>query len=159
MSGGERTRNTSLGPHLPSIALRTTIAPDWRCSPCSRSGWRKRSTATAIGSSSPRGTIGAIAWLARNEEKIARIRHGLIVSCVGDAGVPTYKKSRRGDATIDRAMTHILKWREPSSAILDFSPYGYDERQYCSPGFNLPIGSSKGASMEPSPNIIRQPTI
>jgi aminopeptidase-like protein len=86
------------------------------------------------------GTIGAIAWLARNEHRVARIRHGLVLSCVGDAGGPTYKKSRRGDAFIDRAMTHVLQHATPSSTILDFFPYGYDERQYCSPGFDLPVG-------------------
>lgn len=86
------------------------------------------------------GTIGAIAWLARNEDKIGRIRHGLVVSCVGDAGGPTYKRSRRGDAAIDRAMTHVLEQSAQAPTILDFSPYGYDERQYCSPGFDLPVG-------------------
>jgi aminopeptidase-like protein len=86
------------------------------------------------------GTIGAIAWLARNEDRVSRIRHGLVVSCVGDGGGPTYKKSRRGDALIDRAMTHVLRHGAASPTLLDFSPYGYDERQYCSPGFNLGVG-------------------
>lgn len=86
------------------------------------------------------GTIGAITWLARNEKRSERIKHGLVVSMVGDGGGPTYKKSRRGDATIDRAMTHVLLHSGLSPSIVDFSPYGYDERQYCSPGFNLPVG-------------------
>lgn len=86
------------------------------------------------------GTIGAIAWLAQHQETIDRIRHGLIVSCVGDRSRPTYKRSRRGAAVIDRAMEHVLKHAAPDSTLLDFSPYGYDERQYCSPGFNLPFG-------------------
>lgn len=86
------------------------------------------------------GTIGAIAWLARNEDHLHRIKHGLVVSMVGDAGGPTYKKSRRGNADIDRAMIHVLRHSGLSPAILDFFPYGYDERQYCSPGFNLPVG-------------------
>jgi aminopeptidase-like protein len=86
------------------------------------------------------GTIGTITWLARNEANVGRIKHGLTVSCVGDGGGPTYKKSRRGDALIDRAMTHVLKHAATSPNILDFFPYGYDERQYCSPGFNLPVG-------------------
>lgn len=85
------------------------------------------------------GTIGAITWLARNEERTRLIDHGLVVSCVGDAAGPAYKRSRRGDAFIDRAMGHVLK-HEARSKMLDFSPYGYDERQYCSPGFNLPVG-------------------
>jgi aminopeptidase-like protein len=86
------------------------------------------------------GTIGAIAWLARNEHRVDRIRHGLVVSCVGDGGGPTYKRSGQGDALIDRAMAHVLHHAGGSPTILDFFPYGYDERQYCSPGFNLPVG-------------------
>jgi aminopeptidase-like protein len=86
------------------------------------------------------GTIGVITWLARNHETAARIKHGLVVSCVGDGGGPTYKKSRRGDALIDRAMVNVLQHWGGAPNILDFVPYGYDERQYCSPGFNLPVG-------------------
>jgi aminopeptidase-like protein len=86
------------------------------------------------------GTIGAITWLAHNVEAAARIRHGLVLTCIGDAGHFHYKKSRRGNAEIDRAAAHILKYRDAESEILEFSPYGYDERQYCSPGFNLPVG-------------------
>jgi aminopeptidase-like protein len=86
------------------------------------------------------GTIGAITWLARNEPATARIRHGLVIAGVGDAGGPTYKKSRRGNAPIDRIMAHLLRHAEGSPNILEFFPYGYDERQYCSPGFDLPVG-------------------
>ena len=86
------------------------------------------------------GTIGSIAWLSRNEEAVSRIRHGLVVACVGDAGALTYKRSRRGDAEIDRAAAHVVRGA-PAGTVVDFSPYGYDERQYCSPGFNLPVGS------------------
>jgi len=87
------------------------------------------------------GTIGAITWLARNERNSQRIKHGLVISMVGDSGGPTYKKSRRGNAKIDRAMIHSLHHSGLVPTILDFFPYGYDERQYCSPGFNLPVGS------------------
>jgi len=87
------------------------------------------------------GTIGAITWLAHNREILPRIGHGLVVSCVGDGGGPTYKRSRRGDAAIDRALAHVLRHAAPSAEVIDFFPYGYDERQFCSPGFNLPIGS------------------
>jgi aminopeptidase-like protein len=52
-----------------------------------------------------------------------------------------YKKSRRGDAEIDRAVAHALEHSGAPYEIVDFSPYGYDERQFCSPGFNLPMGS------------------
>ena len=86
------------------------------------------------------GTIGSIAWLATNEAHLERVKHGLVVSGVGDAGGPTYKRSRRGDALIDRAMTHVLRASGTNANLLDFFPYGYDERQYCSPGFDLPVG-------------------
>jgi aminopeptidase-like protein len=86
------------------------------------------------------GTIGAITWLARNRDTVGRIRHGLVLTCIGDAGGFHYKKSRQGDAEIDRAAALVLSHSGESSEILEFSPYGYDERQYCSPGFNLPVG-------------------
>jgi aminopeptidase-like protein len=87
------------------------------------------------------GAIGSITWLARNEDKVPRIRHGLVVACVGDPGKFHYKRSRRGDAEIDRAAVHALRHRGGDFGVHDFSPYGYDERQYCSPGFNLAVGS------------------
>ena len=86
------------------------------------------------------GTIGAIAWLARNQVEAARIRHGLVLTCVGDPGAFHYKKSRRGDAEIDRIVAHVLRQQPGQHKLLEFSPYGYDERQFCSPGFNLPVG-------------------
>jgi aminopeptidase-like protein len=86
------------------------------------------------------GTIGSITWLAQNEERVSRIKHGLVLTGVGDAGNITYKKSRQGNADVDRAMAHVLKHSGKPYAIIDFFPYGYDERQYCSPAFNLPIG-------------------
>jgi aminopeptidase-like protein len=87
------------------------------------------------------GTIGSITWLALNEERARRIAHGLVVACVGDAGRLTYKRSRRGDAEIDRAVVHVLAHSGQDYEVRDFSPYGYDERQYCSPGFDLAVGS------------------
>ena len=87
------------------------------------------------------GTIGAITWLARNESKTPRIKHGLVAACLGDRGKFHYKKSRRGDAEIDAAVAHVLKHSGEDFLISDFTPYDYDERQYCSPGFNLPVGS------------------
>jgi aminopeptidase-like protein len=86
------------------------------------------------------GTIGAIAWLHANKEHVSRIKHGLVVTCVGDAGSMTYKRSRRGNAEIDRAAAHVLRNSGDPYELLDFSPDGYDERQYCSPAFDLPVG-------------------
>lgn len=86
------------------------------------------------------GTIGAITWLARNQEATKRIRGGLVLTCLGDAGGFHYKKSRQGTAEIDQAAALVLKHESSTAELLEFSPYGYDERQYCSPGFNLPVG-------------------
>jgi aminopeptidase-like protein len=90
------------------------------------------------------GTIGAITWLARNEAKVTAIRHGLVLANLGDAGGFHYKRSRRGDAVVDRAVEQVLADRAAGGGerygIEDFVPFGYDERQYCSPGFDLPVG-------------------
>lgn len=86
------------------------------------------------------GTIGSIAWLASHADTVDRIKHGLVLSCVGDAGNITYKRSRRGSATIDRIAQHVLTHSGRSFDVQDFVPYGNDERQFCSPGFDLPVG-------------------
>jgi aminopeptidase-like protein len=84
------------------------------------------------------GTIGSISWLARNEDGLARVSAGLVVACVGDRGVLTYKRSRRGDAVVDRAGAHVVG--RSDGRVLDFVPWGWDERQFNSPGFDLPVG-------------------
>jgi len=86
------------------------------------------------------GTIGSITWLSLNEHNISKIKHGLVAACLGDSGKFTYKKSRQGNAEIDRAVINVLRNSCNDYKIIDFIPYGYDERQYCSPGFNLPVG-------------------
>lgn len=86
------------------------------------------------------GTIGSITWLCLNESKVSIIKHGLIVVCVGDSGKFTYKKTRQGNMEIDRIVTNVLKDSDKDFDVIDFFPYGYDERQYCSPGFDLPVG-------------------
>ncbi|MFI6938007.1 DUF4910 domain-containing protein [Streptomyces sp. NPDC050418] len=87
------------------------------------------------------GTIGAITWLARNQDRIDRVKHGLVLACAGDRGALTYKQSRRGDAEIDKVLRHVLAATERPHHIKEFTPYGYDERQFCSPGFDLGVGS------------------
>jgi len=86
------------------------------------------------------GTIGSITWLSLNEDKLSGIRHGLVAACLGDTGKFTYKKSRQGDAEIDRAVIHVLKTSGQAYEVQEFIPFGYDERQYCSPGIDLPVG-------------------
>jgi aminopeptidase-like protein len=75
-----------------------------------------------------------------NEDKISHIKHRLVLTGVGDAGSLHYKKSSKGTAPIDRAAANVLQHSGQPHQVLDFSPYGYDERQYCSPGINLPVG-------------------
>ena len=86
------------------------------------------------------GTIGSITWLAGNEEAARRVRHGLVAANLGDGGAFHYKRSRRGDAEIDRAVARVLADSGEPHAIEDFVPFGYDERQYGSPGFDLAVG-------------------
>ncbi|HTF18349.1 MAG TPA: DUF4910 domain-containing protein [Chryseolinea sp.] len=86
------------------------------------------------------GTIGAIAWLAQNEERVHRIQFGLVASLLGDPGPFTYKRSRRGNTEIDRIAEYVLAKHGERNKVIDFFPYGYDERQFCSPGFNLAVG-------------------
>jgi aminopeptidase-like protein len=86
------------------------------------------------------GTIGSITWLSLHEDVVPRIRHGLVAACLGDPGKFTYKRSRQGNAEIDRIVRHALLISGREYRIVDFSPVGYDERQFCSPGFNLPVG-------------------
>lgn len=86
------------------------------------------------------GTIGSLAWLSRNEARVGRIVAGLTIGLLGDPGPLTYKRSRRGDSVTDRAAAYLLGRTSAASRIIDFEPYGYDERQFCSPGFDLPVG-------------------
>lgn len=87
-------------------------------------------------------TIGAIAYLARFGRRLReRLVAGWVVTCVGDPGTFTYKRSRRGDALPDRLTEHVLRHAGDPHEVLDFFPWGSDERQYCSAGFNLPVGS------------------
>lgn len=86
------------------------------------------------------GTVGPLAWLSRNLDRLDRISNGLVVCCAGDPGHVTFKRSRRGDAEIDRAAAHVLRASRPDALVEDFVPWGGDERQFCSPGFNLPVG-------------------
>ena len=86
------------------------------------------------------GTIGPLAWLHQNRDTLHRVKHGLAVSCIGDAGGFTYKRSRRGDRDVDRAVELVLRDSGAAHRIVDWEPWGGDERQFCSPGFDLPVG-------------------
>ena len=86
------------------------------------------------------GTIGPLAWLHQNRDTLHRVKHGLTVSCIGDAGGLTYKRSRRGDSEVDRAVELVLRDSGAPHRVVDWEPWGGDERQFCSPGFDLPVG-------------------
>ena len=86
------------------------------------------------------GTIGSLCWLSRNERRLKLVRHGLVLGLLGDPGPLTYKRSRRGDCEIDRLVSYLVASADVLGKVIDFEPYGYDERQLCSPGFDLPVG-------------------
>jgi aminopeptidase-like protein len=87
------------------------------------------------------GTIGAITWLSKNRDTAARIKHGLTLTCLGDPHPFTYKRTFAGGAEVDRVFASVLKHSGLPHQLIDFFPYGYDERQYNSPGFRLPVAS------------------
>jgi aminopeptidase-like protein len=86
------------------------------------------------------GTIGSISWLSLNEHILSNIKHGLVVALVGDSGKLNYKRNRNSSSEIDKVVCKALEDSNTEFEILDFSPYGYDERQFCSPGINLDVG-------------------
>lgn len=85
-------------------------------------------------------TIGSIAWMAVNESRLHRIKHGLVLAMLGDSDPLRYHRSVTGTAAIDRAAAVVLRRRYPDGELLDFSPWGFDERQFNSPGVRLPVG-------------------
>jgi aminopeptidase-like protein len=85
------------------------------------------------------GTLGPLCWLERNQATLGRVRHGLALSCLGDPGPLRYKRSRRGGAPVDRAAALIVA--ERGGVVEEWAPTGGDERQFCSPGFDLPVGT------------------
>jgi aminopeptidase-like protein len=87
------------------------------------------------------GTIGPLAWLHQNRDGVDRIRHALALSCIGDGGNLTYKRSRRENAVVDVAMETVLRDSGAPHRVLPWEPWGGDERQFCSPGFDVPMGT------------------
>ena len=87
-------------------------------------------------------TIGALTYLALRGQHLGEtLVAGLVVTCCGDHGPFTYKKARDPNNVLDKAVVHSLEHSSVEFRVLEFFPTGSDERQYCSPGFNLPIGS------------------
>ncbi|HEX8385021.1 MAG TPA: DUF4910 domain-containing protein, partial [Rubricoccaceae bacterium] len=120
-----------------SLAVAVTLAAERLAGP------RRRHTLRVLFAP---GTLGALAWLSRNRERLGRVRHGLVLANLGDAGPFTYKQTRAGtlDAplTVDRAVAVALRDTVGPGAFgtRPWTPDGYDERQFGSPGFALPIG-------------------
>jgi aminopeptidase-like protein len=86
------------------------------------------------------GTIGSLCWLKRNERRLGRVRSGLVLGLLGDSAPLTYKMSRDENTATDAIGRYVVSQIDKQARVIPFSPYGYDERQLCSPGFNLPVG-------------------
>lgn len=86
------------------------------------------------------GTIGSITWLSRNQEVVPKIHAGLVGVLLGDSGPFNYKRTRTGTAEIDHVVELVLQELAVEANFRDFSPYGYDERQFGSPGIAAPVG-------------------
>ena len=87
-------------------------------------------------------TIGIVAFLAQQGDKIkSKIKAGYVLTCCGDAGKITYQLSKRTDTLADNMMQHFLKTKYTNATVRDFRVGGSDERQYCSPGYNFPVGT------------------
>ena len=84
------------------------------------------------------GTIGSITWLERNRDAAERVSAGIVLAGAGDRAPATYKRSRRATTRIDLVMSRLVE--DQGGDVIDYYPYGYDERQFCSPGFDLPMG-------------------
>lgn len=87
-------------------------------------------------------TIGSIAYLSRFGDELSQNMYsGLILTCLGGDKNLSYKNSRKGNSPMDELVKHLFDRETVTGILRGFTPIsGSDERQYCSPGFNLPVG-------------------
>lgn len=87
-------------------------------------------------------TIGTIAYLSDHKgELLKHVKGGFVLTCCGTNKPFVYKRSRQETSLTDIIAEHVLRNSSKEYSLIDFDPIGSDERQYCSPGFNLAIGS------------------
>jgi aminopeptidase-like protein len=82
------------------------------------------------------GPIGSTTWLELNRSRVFRIRHSLLLDCLGDSGNPQYRTSSRGDAEIDHAVAFVLNEAGENFPRQQLFKFGHGSSR--SPGFDLP---------------------
>ena len=87
-------------------------------------------------------TIGSISYLSLYKGYLKKnVVGGYVITCIGDPGLFSYLQTRQENTLIDRVTIHALKHSEKDYKIYNYLERGSDERQYNSPGIDLPIGS------------------